>query len=256
MSFFFGLNFNDLKSNITIPRFQNFGKRNSELAVYSYEINEGKWNINKVNCKFDKNFYYLNQNNIDNKKIFFLASEDQVKDYDYSILQKFNDFTITNPAFRCNLKVTNSNNGFSSYQSEYPFSMTNKNGSIISSLFALTNQFSDNNYVIFRNIFHEPIEKLFNMYAVDMKNNIVLEEFTLITNQTSLIKLNNDLIKSDYYLVSEKFIGIPVYLSEKNNHLSFEHTHPPHEYIQTMDRFKQVNKLKKQALDIIGKKNI
>ena len=51
-----------------------------------------------------------------------------------------------------------------------------------------------------------------------------------------------------------KYVGL--YLSEKNNHLSFEHTHPPHEYIQTTDRFKQVNKLKKQALDIIGKKNI
>ena len=256
MSFFFGFNFNNFKSSITIPRFQNFGKRNSELVIYSYEINRGKWKITKVNCDFDQNFYYLTENNIDNKKIFFLATHDEIVNYNYNILQKFNDFTITNPAFRCNLKVTNSNDGFSSYQSEYPFGMTSKNGTIISSLFALTNQFSDNNYVIFRNIFHEPIEILFDMYVVDMKNNSVEEKFTLSTNQTSLIKLNKNLIKDDYYLVSEKFIGIPVYLSEKNNHLSFEHTHPPHEYIQTMDRFKQVNKLKKQALDIIAKKNI
>jgi hypothetical protein len=256
MSFFFGINFNDLKSNITIPRFQNFGKRNNELKVYSYQISAQSWKITRVHCDFDENFYYLNENDIDNRKIFFLASSKEVLNYQYNVLQKFNDFTTTKPAFRSNFKVMNSNHGFSSYQSEYPFAMTNKNGSIISSLFALTNKSSDNNFVIFRNIFHEPIEMPFKMYVVDMKNNRVIEKFKLITNQTSLIKLSKKHLGTDCYLVSEKFIGIPQYLSEKNNHLSFEHTHPPHEYIQSNDRFKQVNKLKKQALDIIIKENI
>ena len=42
-------------------------------------------------------------------------------------LTKFNNFTSTSPAFRCNLEISSDKGGFSSYQSEYPFNMINKN---------------------------------------------------------------------------------------------------------------------------------
>ena len=133
--------------------------------------------------------------------------------------------------------------------------MVKRNGSIISSVYALTNKLSDKNFVVLRNIFHKPIEIPFNIFIVDMKSKLILEKFIIMTNQTSLIELENKHLNNNCYLVSEKFIGIPQYLSEKNNHLSFEHTHPPHEYIQSSDRFKQVNILKDNALKIIHKKN-
>ena len=41
------------------------------------------------------------------------------------------------------------------------------------------------------------------------------------------------------------------YLSIKENHLSFEHTHPPHHYILSNDRFKVISNLKKKFKKIV-----
>ena len=38
----------------------------------------------------------------------------------------------------------------------------------------------------------------------------------------------------------------------KNNFLSLEHTHPPHEYILSEDKFITVNNLKKELNEIIN----
>ena len=43
----------------------------------------------------------------------------------------------------------NRQGGFSSYQSEYPFSMTTKKGSILSPLSSLCNKNADENIIIF-----------------------------------------------------------------------------------------------------------
>ena len=255
MAYFFGINSTSFKSELTISRFQNSGLRNDELLVYSYEIKDSKWEINLVECNYDKNFYYLNEDNIDNRKIFFLATLKEVSNYNFDSLKTFNSFTKSSPAFRCNFKIINSKNGFSSYQSEYPPDMSNKKGSVISSVFALTNKYADNNFVVFRNVFHKPIEIPFSIFIVDMKDKVVLDKFIAITNQTTLIELNDKNLGSDCYLVSEDYLGIPQYLSQKNNHLSLEHTHPPHAYILSNDRFEKINLLKKNALKIINNSN-
>ena len=45
--------------------------------------------------------------------------------------------------------------------------------------------------------------------------------------------------------MTKSFLGIPIYVVEYNDGgLSFEHTHPPHEAISGIDRFKLVNRLK------------
>ena len=56
-------------------------------------------------------------------------------------LMDLDNFTSTSPiAFRSNLKLELKDGGFSSYQSEYPFSMTTKKGSIVSPLSTLLNK--------------------------------------------------------------------------------------------------------------------
>ena len=45
----------------------------------------------------------------------------------------------------------------------------------------------------------------------------------------------------EIFLVTDKYLGIPMYISVKNNHLSFEHTHPPHEYILSKNKFSKVS---------------
>ena len=46
-------------------------------------------------------------------------------------------------------------------------------------------------------------------------------------------------------------IGIPIFCSIKNKHISLEHTHPPHTYIMSEDKFKIVSELKKEFSEII-----
>ena len=62
-------------------------------------------------------------------KIYSFKDENEIENYKINGLDKltkFNNFTSTNPAFRCNLEINSDKGGFSSYQSEYPFNMINK----------------------------------------------------------------------------------------------------------------------------------
>ena len=43
-----------------------------------------------------------------------------------------------------------------------------------------------------------------------------------------------------------------MYVSIKNSSLSFEHTHPPHEYILSDNKFIKVSDLKKEINEIIN----
>ena len=89
-------------------------------------------------------------------------------------------------------------------------------------------------------------------YLVNYKNRSIEEKFQIKTNHTNCIEINNKLIKPEIFLVTEKYLGIPMYVSVKNNFLSFEHTHPPHEYILSDNKFLKVANLKKEINEIIN----
>ena len=65
-------------------------------------------------------------------------------------------------------------------------------------------------------------------------------------------KFKNNHIKPEVYFITDQFLGIPVYISEKNGHLSMEHTHPPHTHILTGNRYKVVKNLKERINEIIS----
>ena len=167
-------------------------------------------------------------------------------------LENFNKFTETSPAYRANLKIVLKNGGFSSYQSEYPFSMVCKEGSIISSVSSIGNIDAEKNYIIIRNILEEPKEEKFNAYLVDIKEKKIKEKIEIRTNFTNFFELSNFLIKPEIFLMTDKFLGIPIYMSIKNKHISFEHTHPPHEYILSKNKFEKITQLKKEIHEIIS----
>ena len=66
------------------------------------------------------------------------------------------------------------------------------------------------------------------------------------------IIVEKDFIKPEVFMFTDKYIGIPIFCSIKNKHISLEHTHPPHEYIMSVDRFSVVNELKKEFGEIIN----
>ena len=130
--------------------------------------------------------------------------------------------------------------------------MITKKGTILSSISSLANTDADKNYILIKNIFEEPIEDNFKAYLVNYKTKTIEEKYELKTNNTNCIEINKNLIKPEIFLITEKYLGIPMYISLKNNFLSFEHTHPPHEYILSENKFVKISSLKKEINEIIS----
>jgi hypothetical protein len=255
MNFFFGFNNKDFFSKLSIPKFQNSGKKLSNIFLFSLEIVNEQWKILKVNTKEDNNFFYLEQDQINSHKIYFIARDNDLKKFgssNFSELSNLNNLTDTSPEYRANFKIFNKANGFSSYQSDYPYKMTKINGSILSSLFMLTDNTADKNYILIRNIYYKPVIKKFPLYIVNIKKKKIIHKEEIKTNHTNIVDLKKEYINDENYLFTSNYIGIPLFLSEKNNHLSLEHTLPPSSYILSKDRFKKSNELKKNINEIIA----
>ena len=204
------------------------------------------------NRKKNDYFYILKNKDIKNNDIFFLDDDSIYDKFDQEKLIDYNNFTDTNPPYRANFKLYIENGGFSSFQSEYPYKMITNKGSIISSISSLANYEADENYILIKNIFEYPIEDNFTAYLVNYNNKNIVKQFTIKTNYTNCIKIEKEFIKPEIFLITDRYLGIPMYASIKNNFLSFEHTHPPHAYISSANRFKLVSNLKKELYEIIS----
>jgi len=248
MNFFFGIRSKFINSEIKIPKFQNSGKFNQNIKVFEAFPLNNKWNINKTDCDENKDFYFIS-NEIENNKIFFLAHEHEVAQNKIKLfdeLKDFNNFTDTAPAFRANLKLFLDNGGISSYQSEYPFEMTKRRGNILSPISILLNKNAEKNIIFFKNIFYKPINEKTYLYFINFQQKKIVKKVEILSNYLNEIIVDKEFLNNDIYLFTENCLGIPMYLSIKNFHLSFEHTHPPHHYILSQNRYKKINILKNE----------
>jgi len=253
MNFFYGINNNLFKSEVQIPLFRNRNFKKSNLKLFKSYPKNNRWILQEISSKKIKDYFYILKNeDICSNEIFFLADETIFKKFDDKKLKNFNNFTDTSPDFRANFKIYVKKGGFSSYQSEYPYSLITKKGTILSSISSIANSDADKNYVLIKNIFEEPIEENFTAYLVNYKTKSIEEQFEIKTNYTNCIEINNKLIKPEIFLITDKYLGIPMYVSVKNKFLSFEHTHPPHEYILSENKFIKVTNLKKEINEIIS----
>ena len=135
MNFFFGIENSEFTSEIQIPTFQNKKAKSPNILLYKTYIENNKWKIEELkNKKVNNDFFLLKEKDIKNTDIYFLAFETDFQKYNNLKLQNFNKFTDTTPAFRANFKIILKNGGFSSYQSEYPYPMVEKRGTIQSSV--------------------------------------------------------------------------------------------------------------------------
>ena len=254
MNYFFSINNNNLKSKLTIPKFQNRGKYNKNLKLYSLKIKENNWIISEPTSHQDENFYYINNDFKSENEIYMLA-EKKIKNSKYDFIEFNNNFLLTKPAFRCNLRVTNLAGGFSSYQSEYPAAMINKKGNIVSQVSSLLDPENEKNILIFKNIYFEPIIKSFKTYIVDIETKTIVSENEFFTNSLNFWELDKKMIKPSNFFFSEGYLGIPVYYSEKNKNVSLEHTHPLQTYILTQNMISIVKDFKNNVQTITFRKD-
>ena len=253
MNFFFGINNEEFSSEIQIPTFQNRNPKCTNISLYKASIEQKMWKIEKLNSnKINDNFYIVKGDEITNYDAYFLANDEDLVTFKNDKLNDFNKFTDTTPSFRCNFKIYLEDGGFSSYQSEYPYSMVKKKGSILSSVYSIANKDADKNYIFIRNIFEDPIKEKFEAYLVNIKNKRVEEKIEIKTNFTNSFEIRSSLIRPEIFLVTKDYLGIPLYISIHNKHISFEHTHPPHEYILSQNRYKIIKNIKNEINEIIS----
>jgi len=254
MNFFFGIKNEIFSSEIQIPIFTNRSSKILDVNLYRcFPEKNLLWKIQKINKgKINNKFYILKDDDIKNNEAYFLANDNDFNNYDHLKLKDFNSLTNTVPAFRCNFKIKLTDGGFSSYQSEYPFNMISKKGMIVSSVSSLASIEADKNYIFFKNIFYEPIEKEFEAFFVNIKSKKIIKKIKIISNYSNLVEINNELINPEIFFVTKDMLGIPMYVSLKNKHISFEHTHPPHEYILSKNRFTKVKNFKENINEIIN----
>ena len=256
MNYFFGIKNSFLNSKLTIPRFQNSNPTKKEYMLFQLEIINQSWKISNLNnIDLNSDFYKIGSSLIGNGNIFCLATKAEILELEknnYSKLANFNNFTDTTPDYRANLQVSIEGGGFSSYQSEYPFSMVTKKGSILSALSSLCNKNADQNIIFFKNIYELPIQEEFCVFFVNIKTMKVLKKEVVSTNFLNEIIVEKEFIKPEVFLFTDKYIGIPIFCSIKNKHISLEHTHPPHAYILSEDKFRIISELKKEFSEIIN----
>jgi hypothetical protein len=253
MNYFFGIDNHNLKCNLQIPKFQNRINTPNQYLLFKAKINNNKWEV-KIVEQFQSNKYFfdIEKKYINNDTIFFLAKQNEVNSLNQEKLLNLNNFTDTTPPFRANLEVSIENGGFSSFQSDYPFAMTKKKGSIVTNVSLISNEDADKNFIFLKNIYQYPVNEKFFAYFVNLKTKLIEEKIELKTNYTNCIELKKSLIKPEIFLTTERFLGIPMYVSIKNKHISFEHTHPLHTYILSEDKYKKIEELKIEINEIIN----
>ena len=255
MNFFFALNFNNLENFITVPKFTNEGTRLKDISLFSAKINKGKWLIKKQLCNEDDKFFYLEVIPKDIDDIFFLNNKYFCKknqELSFQELRKFYNIA-SNFTFRANLKIRDKEDNFTSYQSEYPFEMTNKKGSILSTVSSLINE-ENTNLVIFKQIYYLPVIKPFKIFLVDLKTKKILSKDTFYTNSTNVLKIPKIKNYRNCCFYSDGFLGIPIFISYGNkNGISMEHSHPPHLYLQSENKFELITNLKKKVKKIVSR---
>lgn len=251
MNYFFGYQDALFDCQLTIPKFQNRSRPNAEIQLWSIQSNEDSWVIKPEKAQEDTHFFYIKKNQINNHKIFVLATTKEVEKFNPEKLGPLNNYTSTLPAYRSNFKLLHNEGGFSSYQSEYPTGMVDKKGGIVSSIKSLLSPDASDNYIFLRNVYQSPKIASFNAYLIDYKSKEILSKHSLKTNYTNCITVDKKHIQPNVFLFTDGYLGIPIYVSQHKGHLSMEHTHPPHSYILSKNVFKKVIELKNEFYEIV-----
>ena len=89
--------------------------------------------------------------------------------------------------------------------------MTNKEGSILSTISSLINE-ENTNFLVFRQIYYLPIKKPFNIFLVDLKKEEILSKAIFHTNSSNVLNISKikNLKNCCFYWLFNFFLGIIV----------------------------------------------
>ena len=254
MNCFFALNIDNFDNVITIAKFTNEGKKIKNVSLFTATIDEDVWFVKKYSCKEDDDFFYLEVPPEETENLFFLAKSELLENTKYKTLEELEFFNNirTRFTYRANLKLYKKNKEFSSYQSEYPIEMVKKNGAILTPVNSFQN-INQNNFMIFRQIFNIPLKIEFSVYLINFSSKKVILKKKFRTNTTNYIDLTNINDLNNFFFYSEKYLGIPLFISfGKKEGISMEHSHPPHIYMLSPNKYEIISNLKLKAKKIVN----
>ena len=97
------------------------------------------------------------------------------------------------------------------------------------------------------------MKKPFKTYLVDLFTEDILLKNTFYTNSTNIVDLSKVKLSRNCVFYTDGFLGIPIFISYRENYgVSMEHSHPPHLYIQSKNKFEIVSNLKNKVKKIVG----
>ena len=95
MNYFFGIKNNSIFSEIQIPCFQNRTGKSEELSLYEGSISDGNWKFKELNnCKVNSDFFIVQNEIIDNEKIFFICHPNEVSNLENNELKNLNPYLL------------------------------------------------------------------------------------------------------------------------------------------------------------------
>ena len=246
MNYYFLLknNIKHIQSEIDIINFSPskvFSQSKSEDSILHYFYSNGEEWIFKDLCNLPKDqTFTINENYFENeledKSIFFSINKKKLNNQKILIDENYH---ISKIAWKANIKIKFKDN-YTSYQGEYPSTMTKKKVSLVSCSPMIQNNKNIKNYFYLVNLVTKPQINNFKINILN-SNKQKLATLNCKTNTINFFDLNDLNIvynKNMYIFQSTDGGGIPIYFSiDSNGQMSLEHTHPPTEYTLHGNRF-------------------
>ena len=253
MSYFFRLENSKNTSSLQIPLFTNRGKILKNLALLCAWPYQNLWHYSIIEKQGDELFFVIDKPVHSNDEIYFFFDKNKLpsKKFSLEILLQPDKITKTSPEFRANLSIQDSRKNKSSYQSEYPYGMTQRRGRVHSPIDMLATVDTDS-LIFFRNIHHEPNQSEVKAGLIKPKDFSLVRQFKVKSNCTNVIELNSEEISQGYYFVVDGLLGIPIYCNRSPSGISLEHTHPPHSTLFGPNAQKKLSKFRKELFNVFG----
>ncbi len=245
MNFYFFL---DLKTEGLLSSVEIFNRPSIEkltkgykgdLFVKAFYSFNNKWHFHNLGKISKNNNLILNKTELPNdfrdKSVFISMSKNEKFNENFLIDEK--EILNTQPEWRSNLKISSSFTS-TSYQGEYPYSMTKRKLSLTSCSPMLQSGKNIKNLFFLVNLKAKPEIKEFELKLLTI-NNKEIDKFYLKTNSVNVIEIDQELInyydkKNNNFFIfqSSDEGGIPIYFTKSNDlkMMSLEHTHPPTAY--------------------------
>ncbi len=231
----------DLSGFVTLANFPPTERwKKTEAFVYAAQLIQGKWHITPLGILAPgetRRYTRKSGNFCDSSSIFFFMSPESTLSLQIDELPLPTQYQTATPRWRATLGVS-MNGGDAAYSGEYPDEMLKLEKSSCISLCPLI-QLSKNiqTTIVFINMLRKPLNQEYSAQLIDCQTKDTIQKWNIRSNKVNICEISPELFKDVKNALTSFVVngitGIPVYVSKdiESGFLSFEHSHPPIEFL-------------------------